>query len=212
MEAAAEDTVRATQGHEEEEEEDDTVFRPQMVPAAAGPNEQLPPAVKATKSLASSHLDAKKRLMKDLKSIQTNCPEGISAHPREDDLLHWTAVIFGPEDTAWEGGIFKLDLVFTDEYPMSPPKVKFLTPMFHPNVYRDGNICMDIMKSHWSPAYDIAALLLSIQSLLSDPNPASAANAEAAEMFAHHRNLYNERVAAVVEKSLELADDDDDDG
>lgn len=166
--------------------------------------------VRAGPSAAASATDSRKRLMRDLKAMQS-APEGISAHPHNDDLMHWKAVIFGPEDSIWEGGIFKLELHFTTEYPMSPPKVKFLTPVFHPNVYKDGNICMDIMKSQWSPVYDVSALLLSIQSLLSDPNPNSAANGEAAEMYAKQRREYELRVQDIVEKSLEAADDDDED-
>lgn len=160
-------------------------------------------------SAAANITDARKRLMRDLKVMEQSSPEGVSAHPVEDDLMHWRAVIFGPEDSIWEGGIFKLDMVFTAEYPMSPPKVKFLTPVFHPNVYSDGQICMDIMKSQWSPVYDVVALLLSIQSLLSDPNPNSAANGGAAEMYAHSRLEYEAKVRDIVEKSLELAAEDD---
>jgi ubiquitin-conjugating enzyme E2 A len=164
---------------------------------------------RAGPSAAASATDSRKRLMRDLKAMQ-NAPEGITAHPHNDDLMHWKAVIFGPEDTIWQGGIFKLELHFTTEYPMSPPKVKFMTPVFHPNVYKDGNICMDIMKSQWSPVYDVSALLLSIQSLLSDPNPNSAANGEAAEMYAKQRREYELRVQNIVDQSLEDADDDDD--
>lgn len=182
--------------------------------AAAIPNVDEEANIKklerAGPSAAASTTDARKRLMRDLKAMQ-KAPEGISAHPFKDDLMHWKAVIFGPEDTCWEGGIFKLELTFTTEYPMSPPKVKFLTPVFHPNIYKDGSICMDIMKSQWSPVYDVSALLLSIQSLLSDPNPNSAANGEAAEMYASQRKEYDARILDLVEKSVDAAVDEDDD-
>lgn len=165
--------------------------------------------LRAGPSAAASTTDSRKRLMRDLKVMQQSCPEGISAHPYKNDLMHWKGVIFGPEHTQWEGGIFKLELTFTTEYPMAPPHVKFTTPVFHPNIYKDGNICMDIMKSQWSPAFDVSALLLSIQSLLSDPNPNSAANGEAAELYAEQRYAYDQRIAAVVEKSQELADEEE---
>jgi ubiquitin-protein ligase len=54
----------------------------------------------------------------------------------------WQAVIFGPDDTPWEGGTFKLLLEFTEDYPNKAPAVRFLTKMFHPNIYNDGQICL----------------------------------------------------------------------
>lgn len=111
------------------------------------------------------------------------------------------AVIFGPDDTPWEGGTFKLLMEFTEEYPNKPPAVKFITKMFHPNIYADGKICLDILQNQWSPIYDIAGILTSIQSLLSDPNPASPANAEASQLYDKDRREYNRRVKEVVENS-----------
>lgn len=88
---------------------------------------------------------------------------------------------------------------FTEEYPNKPPEVKFSVRMFHPNVYNDGSICLDILKSQWSPIYDVSALLTSIQSLLCDPNPKSPANAEAARLYEENRREYNRRVKKSVE-------------
>jgi len=113
----------------------------------------------------------------------------------------WQAVIFGPDDTPWDGGTFKLLLEFTEEYPNKPPAVRFISKLFHPNVYLDGKICLDILQNQWSPIYDIAAILTSIQSLLNDPNPQSPANAEAAKMFEEDKREYNNRVRAIVEES-----------
>ena len=90
---------------------------------------------------------------------------------------------------------------FSEEYPSKPPAVRFLTTMFHPNIYSDGKICLDILSSQWSPIYDIAAVLTSIQSLLSDPNPASPANAEASQLYERDRREYNRKVREVVENS-----------
>ena len=90
--------------------------------------------------------NAERRLLKDLKKLETeDSTSGITATPDEDSLYRWKAVIFGPDDTEWEGGIFRLILEFTEDYPNKPPKVKFLTKMFHPNIYNDGSICLDIL-------------------------------------------------------------------
>eukprot|EP01048_Picozoa_sp_COSAG05_P012557 COSAG05_NODE_1266_length_5332_cov_5.080833_2_plen_170_part_00 len=93
----------------------------------------------------------------------------VSAAPQENNIMAWNGVIFGPDDTPWDGGTFKLSLEFTEDYPNKPPVVKFVSKIFHPNVYANGSICLDILQNQWSPIYDIAAILTSIQSLLNDP-------------------------------------------
>jgi ubiquitin-conjugating enzyme E2 A len=113
----------------------------------------------------------------------------------------WHAVIFGPEDTPWEGGTFKLNLTFSEDYPNKAPVVKFESKMFHPNIYADGAICLDILQNQWSPIYDVSAVLTSIQSLLCDPNPNSPANSEAARLFSECKREYNKKVQEVVERS-----------
>lgn len=115
--------------------------------------------------------------------------------------MKWSAVIFGPDDTPWEGGTFKLSLQFTEDYPNKPPLVKFVSKLFHPNVYNDGGICLDLLQNNWSPIYDISAVLTSIQSLLCDPNPNSPANSEAARLYQENRREYGKRVQAIVEES-----------
>ena len=117
--------------------------------------------------------------------------------------MKWQAVIFGPDETIWDGGTFRLTLDFTEEYPNKPPTVIFLTSVFHPNVYANGAICLDILQNKWSPIYDVSAILTSIQSLLSDPNPNSPANGEAARLYVEDRREYTERVKQCVEKSWE---------
>lgn len=112
-----------------------------------------------------------------------------------------SAVIFGPDDTPWEGGTFKLSLTFSEDYPNKAPQVKFITKMFHPNIYADGAICLDILQNQWSPIYDISAILTSIQSLLTDPNPQSPANSEASKLYVENKGEYNRRVKAIVEES-----------
>jgi len=144
---------------------------------------------------------ARRRLMRDFNRIQSEPPSGITGAPSENNIMQWQAVIFGPEDTPWEDGTFKLSLEFNEDYPNKPPTVRFLSKMFHPNVYADGSICLDILQNQWSPIYDIAAILTSIQSLLTDPNPNSPANNEAARLFQENRKEYNRKVKEIVEKS-----------
>ena len=92
-------------------------------------------------------------------------------------------------------------LTFDESYPNKPPTVKFLSRMFHPNVYANGELCLDILQNRWSPTYDVAAILTSIQSLLHDPNPNSPANAEAAQLYRENMKEYVRRVKATVEES-----------
>ena len=115
-----------------------------------------------------------------------------------------------------EDGTFKLTVEFTEEYPNKAPVVKFVTTMYHPNIYADGSICLDILQNQWSPIYDISAILTSIQSLLCDPNPNSPANSEAARLYQENRREYERKVKEVVEASWaddgEGGDGDDGDG
>lgn len=104
-------------------------------------------------------------------------------------------------ETPFEDGTFKLLLTFDESYPNKPPTVKFLSRMFHPNVYANGELCLDILQNRWSPTYDVAAILTSIQSLLHDPNPNSPANAEAAQLYRENMKEYVRRVRATVEES-----------
>ena len=111
-------------------------------------------------------------------------------------------------------------LTFCDRYPEKPPKVRFTTKMFHPNVYADGNICLDVIAAKWSPSYTVSSILTSIQSLLTDPNVQSPANPvrdgrcifffcnlnvffqEAAELFVKDKKSYERRVRRIAEESL----------
>ena len=139
--------------------------------------------------------------MSDFKNLVSQQSKTFMASPFKENLRKWAAVILGPEDTAWAGAALCLSLDFTDEYPTKPPTVKILTRMFHPNVYNDGSICLDILKEKWSPAYDVSSVLVSIQNLLTDPNPQSPANGEAANLYVRDRNGFDMRVAKIAEDS-----------
>lgn len=116
---------------------------------------------------------------------------------------HRNAVIIGPADTPFEDGTFRLMLNFDEGYPNKAPNVRFVSQMFHPNVYATGDLCLDILQNRWSPTYDVAAILTSIQSLLNDPNTQSPANAEASTLYKENKREYSKRVRETVEKSWE---------
>ncbi|KAJ2355484.1 Ubiquitin-conjugating enzyme E2 2 [Coemansia sp. RSA 2618] len=143
----------------------------------------------------------RRRLMRDFKRLQKDPSEGVSGSPCTDNIMLWNAVIFGPSETPFEDGTFKLSLKFEESYPNKPPAVRFITKMFHPNVYTNGELCLDILQNRWSPTYDVAAILTSIQSLLHDPNPNSPANGEAATLYRENRKEYVRRVREIVEGS-----------
>ena len=144
---------------------------------------------------------ARRRLLKDYRKMTNDPPSGINGAPLHDNLLSWQAIIFGPDDTPWEGGTFHLTLQFAEDYPNKPPEVRFVTKMFHPNIYNDGKICLDILQNQWSPQYDVSAILQTIQLLLCDPNPNSPANSEASNLFTENPRMYKRRVREVVEQS-----------
>eukprot|EP01061_Rhynchopus_euleeides_P042287 TRINITY_DN73805_c0_g1_i1.p2 TRINITY_DN73805_c0_g1~~TRINITY_DN73805_c0_g1_i1.p2 ORF type:complete len:150 (+),score=55.69 TRINITY_DN73805_c0_g1_i1:76-525(+) len=123
------------------------------------------------------------RIQKETDKLQKEPAPGIVAAPTKENLRHFKVVIAGPESSPYEGGKFKLELFLPGEYPMVPPKVRFLTHIYHPNVDKLGRICLDILKDKWSPALQIRTVLLSIQALLSAPNPDDPLNNEAADLW-----------------------------
>jgi ubiquitin-conjugating enzyme E2 C len=95
---------------------------------------------------------------------------GLSAFPDDENLLNWTATLNGPADTPYAALTFKLSLEFAPTYPMTPPTVLFKTPVYHPNIDFSGRICLDILKEKWSAIFNIQSVLVSLQSLLGEPN------------------------------------------
>lgn len=108
----------------------------------------------------------------------------------------------GPQNTIWEEGTFRLSIKFPEKYPNKPPVIHFTTKMFHPNIYADGSICLDLLKKDWNPSYDIYAVLNSIRILLGEPNPSSPANNVAAELYQQNQKEYNRRVKLIIEESF----------
>lgn len=137
-------------------------------------------------------------------TLMTSGDKGISAFPDGDNLFNWVATISGAASTVYEGLEFKLRMEFSNNYPFSAPVVRFTSPCFHPNVDQQGNICLDILKEKWSASYDVRALLLSIQSLLGEPNNNSPLNVQAADMWSDQnrfRQSVLERCAGSVRQS-----------
>ena len=132
-----------------------------------------------------------KRLKKEYNDILTNDISNISAGPINGNLYEWQAFILGPIGTPYEGGIFKLNISIPPNYPFKSPIVIFTTKIYHPNINLAGNICLDILKDHWSPALTISKVLLSICSLLSDPNPNDPLVSDIANVLKTNPELYN---------------------
>jgi ubiquitin-conjugating enzyme E2 D/E len=134
---------------------------------------------------------ALKRLQKEVTEIQKDTPVNCSAGPNNNDLFNWEATIIGPTETPYEGGIFKLKILFPADYPFKPPKITFETPIYHPNINSNGGICLDILKDQWSPALNITKVLLSICSLLDEPNPDDPLMPEIAQLFKSNKAEFN---------------------
>lgn len=147
------------------------------------------------------------------------------------DLKKWECGVPGKEKTLWEGGLFKLEVTFPDgtfvdvftaytpstlsalsvhiltaflpEYPTKPPKCRFIPPLFHPNVYPSGTVCLSILNEEegWKPAITMKEILLGIQSLLDEPNPESPAQSEAYNLFKKDRQAYERKVRQVVKEN-----------
>jgi ubiquitin-conjugating enzyme E2 C len=113
---------------------------------------------------------ATKRLQNDLMTLMSKPVSGISAFPCGDNMCEWTATILGPVGTPYVGLKMKLTMSFPAQYPLVPPVVLFKTPIYHPNVDFSGRICLDILKDQWSSVYSVETILLSLQSLLGEPN------------------------------------------
>lgn len=135
---------------------------------------------------------ALKRINKELQDLGRDPPAQCSAGPVGDDLFHWQATIMGPPDSPYQGGVFFLTIHFPTDYPFKPPKVAFTTRIYHPNINSNGSICLDILRSQWSPALTISKVLLSICSLLCDPNPDDPLVPEIARIYKTDREKYNE--------------------
>eukprot|EP00062_Callorhinchus_milii_P002955 gi/632939677/ref/XP_007882769.1/ PREDICTED: ubiquitin-conjugating enzyme E2 C [Callorhinchus milii] len=128
-----------------------------------------------------------RRLQQELMTLMMSGDKGISAFPESDNLFRWIGTIDGAAGTVYEGLRYKLLLEFPSGYPYNAPTVKFITACYHPNVDTEGNICLDILKDKWSALYDVRTILLSIQSLLGEPNIQSPLNVGAAQLWSNQQ-------------------------
>lgn len=116
------------------------------------------------------------------------------------NILQWDCKIPGKTGTDWDGGVFSLRVAFPEDYPTGPPVVTFVPPIFHPNVYANGNVCLSILSSGWKASLTIKHVLTGVQTLLNEPNPRSPANMTASNMWSKERAKYRRRVKEQAKK------------
>eukprot|EP01100_Stratorugosa_tubuloviscum_P011933 TRINITY_DN5441_c1_g1_i3.p1 TRINITY_DN5441_c1_g1~~TRINITY_DN5441_c1_g1_i3.p1 ORF type:complete len:168 (-),score=63.77 TRINITY_DN5441_c1_g1_i3:272-775(-) len=155
-------------------------------------------------------------LSKQLRELNSSQTEGFSAGIVDDNIFIWDILIIGPTDTLYEGGMFKARLTFPIDYPNLPPKLSFLTRIWHPNVHENGDVCISILhppgedrygyesaSERWLPIHTVETIIISVISMLSDPNPDSPANIDAAKQWRDDRAEFKRRVANCVRRSQE---------
>ncbi|KAL5478850.1 UBC15 [Sanghuangporus weigelae] len=161
---------------------------------------------------------ARNLLKRELKELTQHPIEGFSAGLIKDDLLQWRVVIIGQPDTLYSEGFFVADLIFTENYPNEPPTMKFITPMWHPNIYQDGRVCISILHppgedqygyedagERWLPVHTVSSIMLSVISLLSSdiPNTDSPANVDAAKEVRENLPAYQKKVRRLAQRSVD---------
>ncbi|GMR54364.1 hypothetical protein PMAYCL1PPCAC_24559, partial [Pristionchus mayeri] len=170
----------------------------------------------------SSSSGALRALTMELKSLRSQPVEGFHIVVDDDNLFSWNVGIFGPPGTLYQGGYFKTCIRFPANYPYSPPTVKFTTKVWHPNVYENGDLCISILHppvddpqsgelpcERWNPTQNVRTILLSVISLLNEPNTSSPANVDASVMYrkwtAGEDKQYEKVVRQQVDHSKEEA-------
>jgi len=147
---------------------------------------------------------AMNRIMKEFKEVVANESNGIELHMPEGELTRSTSnassnkreiylngSLLGPPDTPYAGARFHVDIIVVDTYPFNPPKVRFTTKIWHPNISSvTGAICLDILKDQWAAAMTIRTVLLSLQALLATPEPDDPQDAVVANQYKKDRKLF----------------------
>ena len=146
-------------------------------------------------------MSAEKRIRSELKEITRNPPSNCSAGLiDEKNVFVWRATIIGPHDSPYEGGIFNLRIDFPDKYPFKPPNIVFTTKIFHCNINSVGSICLDILKEQWSPVLTISKVLLSICSLMDDPNPNDPLVSDIADLLKTNKQEHDKRARMYTQR------------
>jgi len=161
---------------------------------------------------------AVRALQLELKKLHNEPVEGFQVRlVNDDNIFEWEVAIFGPPGTLYEGGYFKALMKFPQDYPYSPPTVKFLCKMWHPNVYENGEVCISILhppvddpqsgelpSERWNPTQNVRTILLSIISLLNEPNTSSPANVDASIAFRKWRDSKgkNKEYETIIRKQV----------
>ena len=148
---------------------------------------------------------AKVLLEKEVKAAQEDPNLGVSCGQDEEDALKVKVIIYGHLGTTYEGGMFRVTIYFSENYPCTPPEVKFDSKIFHPNINKEGNIDLDILsKDNWLPTYSLTSILTSIRSLLVEPCPTwpHPANPEATDLFLVDRSQYYTKVKDLVKQTF----------
>lgn len=131
------------------------------------------------------------RLHKELQEVQKDTGSGVTVEPMGDEMSHLKGTLKGPASSPYEGGVFVVDIILTEQYPFEPPKMKFLTKVWHPNISSaSGAICIDILKDQWTPALTLKTALLSLQSLLASPEPSDPQDAIVARQYIDDNDLF----------------------
>ena len=143
-----------------------------------------------------------KRLTNEFKALSTSPVFGAKVTQEGGDLYKWKVVLPGPKGSAYEEGSFTLSFKFPDNYPFKCPDVKFITPMYHPNVKKDtGEICMDVFANSWAPTQKVSDIIEKLASLLVSPSTESPLEAEIAELFIKDHKKWEKIVKDFVKKN-----------
>jgi len=150
------------------------------------------------------------RLQKEYKQYSKDPNPFYSICPNPENFYIWDVLLFGPQETIFEGGIFKCQLKFPNDYPNKPPEFKFITNLLHPNIYTDGKICISILRTgvdqfgyehiseRWNPSHSVNSILISILNILSEPNLESPANIDIGKMWRHDFPRYKRIIYEII--------------
>ncbi|KAI1342666.1 ubiquitin-conjugating enzyme/RWD-like protein [Xylariaceae sp. FL0016] len=156
---------------------------------------------------------AKQRLMQEMRALSEE--KWVNIDLVNNNVLRWRlGLIVVNSESSFNGGYFKAEMTFTEEYPYQPPTFRFLVPIYHPNVYPDGKLCISILHTpgeditsgeaaseRWSPLQGVESVLRSVLLLLDDPEINSPANVDAGVLYRDNRGAYDQRARETVEKS-----------